>query len=137
MACMIDFSHENLADFIELRVVDGVVFGGAHGPERFCSVASFPRQVAERRIADLQRRHPPPPGVIARCAARAALQERGLLRAGVEQAGEKLVQAAASDVALLAHRVPELEEEKIEAQKKQWDLEEVAHVPSHSMHAIA
>ena len=41
------------------------------------------------------------------------------LRAGVDQAGEKLVQAAASDVALLAHRVPELEEEKIEAQKKQ------------------
>jgi hypothetical protein len=29
MACMIDFSHENLADFIELRVVDGVGFGGA------------------------------------------------------------------------------------------------------------
>ena len=85
-----------------VRVALRVVFGGAHGPERFCSVASFPRQIAERRITDLQRRHPPPPGVIARCAACAALQERGLLRAGVEQTRPWYIQAYLDDINLSA-----------------------------------
>ena len=91
-----------------VRVALRVVFGGAHGPERFCSVASFPRQIAERRIADLQRRHPPPPGVVARCAARAVMQERGQLLAGVEQIRPWFIQAYLDDINLsgLDYHVP-------------------------------
>ena len=85
-----------------------VVFGGAFGPQAWCSVMAVPHADIAAEIAAVERVHPPPPSVRAACAERGRLQHRGELPAGPEQTRAWALQWFLDDgqLAALNDRVP-------------------------------
>ena len=85
-----------------------VMFGGAFGPQAWCSVMAVPHAVIAAEIADVERAHPPPPSVVAACAERECLQRSGRLPEGPEQTRSWALQWFLDDgqLAALNDRVP-------------------------------
>ena len=79
-----------------------VMFGGAFGPQAWCSVMAVPHADIAAEITAVARRHPPPASVVAACEERAAMQQQGVLPPGPEQTRDWALQWFLDDGQLAA-----------------------------------